>query len=184
MDIVNIFAFVAAVIAVGISLLAMIISRRILKFQVLYELQKDYRSGQMMSAIATLREFDRYCDSNKLNLKDEFLKRFQSEGEQVAKGKKIETTLNYKRRLVTNFYIYLASLYANKILPPELIFDLWLPSDFEMFDKFLIPLHQTLDEFLKVPQEETNFTIRHLNTLKEDGLAYFNNFQIDNEIID
>lgn len=141
--------------------------------QALLDVKKDYRSAEMMSALNELWKFYRGC-KKKADLKKEFKKRYKKEKAEISKDNmKTEESLNYKRRLITHFYIHLASIYKHGILPPDMIFDWWLPSDLKMIKKFIIPLQEALSEIHKIPKKEIEYVMQPLIELKNAGEAYF-----------
>jgi len=150
--------------------------------QVLQDIKKDYRSPEMMSAIDALWDFYKDCQSKKLDYKKEYKIRYKDEKNKISNNKmNIQDGLNYKRRLLTHFYIHLASIYKNGMLPPKMIFDWWGPSDFQMFDKFLIPLQKEMSKMLGTPIKETEIAIEPLNELKTACDLYYKENKFKNE---
>jgi hypothetical protein len=123
MDIAEIVTAIAttmiAIIALIVSISSVRMSKKTMHYQILHEVQNDYRSIDIMVSIAALQEKYKECFCKNKNLKKEFIKQYEKE----RKDKKlsIEKTLNYHRRNLTYFYSNLAFLYAYKIFSREMI---------------------------------------------------------------
>jgi len=165
---------VIAFIAIIVSCYAILISRKTMRLQALHDVQKDYRSAEMMIAIKDLWDFYRECEKYGSDLKEEFLKRKRDEDN---KHMKTEETLNYKRRLLTHFYYHLSALHVHGILPKKMIFDWWMPNDFKMIDKFIIPLQEALNEQFGFSEKEFNVFKKYLRKLKEDCDKYYEDME-------
>jgi hypothetical protein len=159
-----------AAIAVYVSVHSLRISKKTMDYKMLHDLQTDYRSPDMMKSIAVLQEKYKECYCKSKNLKKEFIRVYEKERKD---GISLEETLNYHRRNLTYFYSNLAFLYAYGILTDEMIFNWWTPSDFEMIDKFIIPLQEAIGEHLGSSTEETKFALRYLHKIKNDSIDYF-----------
>jgi len=144
------------------------ILEKTMKYQALAQVQKDYRSAEMMVAIDALWNFYRKCVEEGQDIKNEF--KIQVEIDK-SKRLKIENTLNYKRRLLTHFYVHLGSIHANEILPDYMIFDWWDENDFDMIEKFIIPLQEAAAEIHGLTAK-TNEALQNLRKLKEDCRIY------------
>jgi len=125
-------SLVVAIFALGISCYLYVVTRRNLVYQVLVNLQMEYRSPEMLYAVSTLWRFYREeCGENKKALVIKYEGYYRSEQSWVDGLDKLEriealkTTLDCQRRLVSQLYQHLATLYANKILPPNIIFATW-----------------------------------------------------------
>lgn len=175
-------ALIISIIAFLVSYYAVTISRRNLYHQALIDIQKDYRSSEMMSALDVIWDFYRECNNKKNDvdyLKEQYETRVNEERERIYNPKsknpmKVEEGLNYKRRLITHFYIHLASIYKHRILPRKMIFDWWTPFDFEIFNKLIIPLQQKASEHPGTPKKETKFALEPLIELEYECNLYFN----------
>jgi hypothetical protein len=169
-------ALIVALIAFFISYFAAIISRRSLHHQVLLDIRKDYRSAEMMSAIAELNDFYRDCKEEKDDVdffKKKYAERIDDDDKKISDSTsnntmKIEDSLSYKRRLLTHFYSYLAAIHRHGMLPPKMIFDWWIPDDTKMIEKFIIPLEKVYLTKYEVIEKHIDFAMQPLKELKED----------------
>ena len=56
----------------------------------------------------------------------------------------IKTTLHHKRRVVSHFYLHLANLYVNKILPKDVLYVGWSRGDLAIIPDILLPIELKL----------------------------------------
>ncbi len=175
---------IALIIAISVGFIAYysaIISRSTLRHQVLLDIRKDYRSSEMMSAIAELNDFYRGCKEETDDIaffKTKYAERVDDDDKKIsdsANTMKIEDGLNYKRRLLTHFYSYLAAINRHGMLPPKMIFDWWIPDDTKMIEKFIIPLENGYLKKYGVVDEHINFVMQPLKELNEDCKYYHDN---------
>ena len=179
-------------IAIGIAFTAVIIagystyiSKKTMRHHALLGVHKDYRSSEMLSALDGVWKFHRDVEKKHPRLKKDpikFKEALKSEYETMHKQQRddiaknileAEDSLNYKRRNITHFYVHLASVYNHKILPPDMIFDWWMPSDFKIFDDLIIPLQEAASKLSDTPAEETEFALKPLHKLKKACESYF-----------
>jgi hypothetical protein len=62
----------------------------------------------------------------------------------------IKTTLHYKRRLVSHFYMHLVHLAENKIIPEKVLYAGWKRDDLKIIPTILAPVEQKLASVLGV----------------------------------
>lgn len=183
MDIIDFLTIGIAIVAIWISIPAYFVSKKTLNHQALIEIHKEFRSPEMLYALDGVWKFYRDVKNKhkkkeskkfeKILIKEYKTKHIQ-ERDKIAEGKlAAEESLNYKRRLVTHFYIHLASIHNNGILLPELIFDWWVPSDFKIFNEFIIPLAETASKLNKTPDEETKYALEPLLKLEVACKKYY-----------
>jgi len=162
-------AVISAIGAIGAALVTYYlytITKRNLVYQVLVKLQMEYRSPEMLYAISTLWDFYREdCNEDEEKLMEKYGKEYDEEKENLKKVRavyleKIEnceeyeenptefvkTTLHHQRRLVQMFYEHLAALYANKILPPNIVFEIWTEEMLSIIPKIILPMAKKLAE--------------------------------------
>ncbi len=147
---ISVISAFAAIIAAAVTYYLYTITKRNLVYQVLVNLQMEYRKPEMQYAIQTLWEFYRdECNENEETLMEKFGKKYDEEKRTLQKmhgkpGEKplefVKTTLHHQRRLVHMFYWHLASLYANKIIPPRIIFDIWNEEMLKIIPRIIIPM--------------------------------------------
>ena len=154
-NLISAISLVVAIFALGISCYLYVVTRRNLVYQVLVNLQMEYRSPEMLYAVSTLWRFYREeCREDKKALVINYKGYYCSEQSWVDgfdKLKRIEalkTTLDYQRKLVSHFYHHLATLYANKILSPHIIFATWSEKELNIIPKIIIPMENKLAEIL------------------------------------
>ncbi|MCK4332627.1 MAG: hypothetical protein KAV40_03505 [Thermoplasmatales archaeon] len=138
--------------------------------QALPDVQKDYRSAEMLSAIETLWNFYRDCKSRKLSLSKEYENRVNAEKIQISQRHiKIDEGLSYKRRLVTHFYYHLGDIYKRGILPEKIIFDHWNPVDLDIIFDIIIPLDKKQEKMVGLDKVRKSRGIekKELQKLKE-----------------
>lgn len=168
-DPITVISALAAIIAALVTYSLYRITRRNLIYQVLVRLQMEYRSPEMQYAVMTLWDFYNECKKEaqkekifkevEKKLQWEYKEKYREEKERLKKQKEkpieaLKTTLDHQRRLVSQFYNHLATLYVNKILPPHIIFATWSEKDLSIIPKIIIPMENKLLEILhKDPRE-------------------------------
>jgi hypothetical protein len=124
-------------------------------YQSLLSLQKDYRSPQMLYAVRTLWDFYREHGKEKFVEKYEEIRNEERIWiTNIDKQKRIEaeqSTLHYQRRLVSQFYNQLATLYVNGVLPKDIVYRNWPEADLRIIPEILIPIENKLCEVLHQP---------------------------------
>ena len=126
-------------------------ARKTLLHHILSDIQRDYRSAEMLHAISRLWNFYRKHGSNKFVAKYEKIRKAdeKSEIEQIKhQGQSQQITLHYQRRLVSHFYRHLATLYNERILPGRILYSIWGETDLEIIPKVLIPIENRVRQDL------------------------------------
>ena len=187
MDIIYIIIpIVISIFAVIISYIIAYLASKDIRHQALLNIHKEFRSPEMLSALDGVWEFyydfkDKHLNLQKNpikfneSLKEEYKTRHKKERKQL--GLDTKNSLNYKRRYITHFYIYLASLHKHEILPEEMMFDWWTSSNFRIFQDILIPLQEAASEICDPEHqentpEELKFTLEPLLRLQYDSIQY------------
>jgi hypothetical protein len=161
MNTLDVIAFISAIAAIASALFARCVWRIVKKtmiHQALLDVQKDYRSAQMLYAVKTLWQF--YEEHGKQKIVKEYEEIRVEEQKRISlldKQKRIEaeqSTLHYQKRLVSHFYQHLAALYVNKILPKDIVFSIWSEADLKIIPDILIPIENKLREVLHKPPIE------------------------------
>lgn len=157
----NFIVLISAIAAAVSALFAAFvwgIAKRTMIHQVLLDVQKDYRSPQMLYAVRTCWEF--YGKQGRKKFVEKYEEIRNEEQRWILsldKQKRIEaeqSTLHYQRRLVSHFYQHLASLYVNKILPKKIVYSIWSETDLRIIPEVLIPIENKLREVLHTPPLE------------------------------
>lgn len=136
------------------------VADRNLKRQAIFDMFKDYRSPQMQYALATL--WDMYRAKGKDNFLDEYETIYKKEKQQIQgeqlknKIKSTEGSLDAQRRMVSQFYGHLTTLYNQKIFPKRIIFKTWKKEDLEIIDVIIIPMENKLREMRNEKPLEKN----------------------------
>lgn len=123
-------------------------TRQALIHQVLMDIHADYRSPEMLDAVKSLWDLHRAHGRAHIAAEYERL-RVADDAILLALPAKdrldfIRTTLHHKRRLVAHFYLHLADLYVNKILPKEVLYSGWCRGDLAIIPEVLLPIEETL----------------------------------------
>jgi len=104
----------------------------------------EYRSGEMMDAVLTLWDFRRANPGDIMatqynEIRERDLKAWRAAAPD-ARVALVTTTLDFKRRLVSHFYAYMAHLVEGKILPKKICYAAWSKKDLENTPEILVPL--------------------------------------------
>lgn len=122
--------------------------------QTLQALHAEYGSAEMLDAVRSLWEF--YRTHGEANLAAEYEKqRIADENELNKKHgadriEYIKTSLHYKRRIVSHFYMHVLHLITNRIISEDAFYAGWSKSDLQIIVKILLPLEQHLSDMLHV----------------------------------
>lgn len=151
----NFLAIVIALASAIFTLLLWLHQRKSMFHQALMDVQKEYRSAEMLYAVRELWNFYR------THPKDELVKEYERirlEDEQrisaldkLDRLKHERNTLHYYRRLVSHFYHHLGALLINGILPRDIIFRSWSESDLRIIPEILVPIENNLRAVLHEP---------------------------------
>lgn len=153
MSVSNVITVISVIVAIASALFVYAywrIAKKTMIHQALLDVQKDYRSPQMLYAVRTLWQF--YREYGKERLIEEYEKIRKSEEQWISnldKQKRIEaeqSTLHYQRRLVSHFYQHLAALYVNGILSKDIVYSNWPEENLRIIPEILIPIEDKLYE--------------------------------------
>ncbi|HUS98930.1 MAG TPA: hypothetical protein VMY59_01255 [Candidatus Thermoplasmatota archaeon] len=189
-EIIALGLLIIAIIAIVGPLLTAFFSGKNVRHQALLDIHKEFRSPEMLSALDGIWKFYRdfkkehhHLKPDSLNFKKSFKEEYQSihllQRDSIANDTlEAEKSLNYKRRYVTHFYVHLASLHKHDILPPEMIFDWWIPSDFDIIKDILIPLQEAASdiceqEHQEITGEELKFSLEPLLEMMYECKEYY-----------
>lgn len=142
-DIVAVISGIAAVLSALYARHAWVSARHAILHQALMDIHADYRSAEMLDAVKSLWEF--YRRFGKGRSVEEYEKVRATDDEALAKlppNERVDflkATLHYKRRLVSHFYLHLADLYVNKILPKDVLYASWNRGDWPSFPRSSCP---------------------------------------------
>ncbi len=120
--------------------------------QALMNFLHEYRSAEMMDAVKSLWDLHRENPGDSMVRK--YKEIFEEDDAKLRRSEPLEraalvaSTLHYKRRLVTHFYVYLALLVDQKILPATLIYASWSKRALGIIPKVLVPLEIGFAEVL------------------------------------
>jgi hypothetical protein len=104
-----------------------------LKYSILADLFKDYRSIEMGHSIRKLYGTSIRCKSKELEWINYYMMMFKKE-------KGALDSLHDHRRRVSSFYQYMASLLVNDIISKKLVYSVWKKGDLEIIPKILMPI--------------------------------------------
>lgn len=154
-DLIALISAITAIAAVVLAASSWKLANKTLVHQTLVDLQKEYRSTQMLYAIKTLWDF--YNE----NGQDKFVEKYEEirceEQKMVSsleKQKQIEaeqSTLHNQRRIVSHFYQQLANLYVNKVLTKDVVYRSWSEADLRIIPQVIVPIENNLRKVLHKP---------------------------------
>lgn len=119
-----------------------------LQNQSIFNMIEKYRSAEMYIAVKHLWSFYRDdCGCDEDTLINNYLKRVKADEDKIKTLENISekviyesNSLDHYRRMVTQFYDYLAFLFDKKIIPRSFISDLWTSRELAIIPNILIPL--------------------------------------------
>ncbi len=166
---VGVSTFVVALIAIVLSILAFNEGKKAAKYQILYNLASEYRSVEMLHAVRTLWDFYRRIKYNlriiktndedlkccdlcaiKNKLREEYYRKKELDDikiEESACNNRLEIerdSLHNQRRIVSNYYQFLATLFKIKAFKPKIIPDYWEERDLRIIPLILLSLEYGL----------------------------------------
>lgn len=151
-------AIVVAAAAAGFIYFQWRVARKAMLHHALLDVERDYRSPEMLYAVRTLWQFYKEHGREALVEKyDEIRKREEQWVSSLGKQKRLEAeqaTLHYQRRLVSHFYRHLAALCVNDILPRDIVYSKWSEADLTIIPEILIPIENHLRKVLHTPPLE------------------------------
>jgi hypothetical protein len=154
-------AVISAIGAIGAALVTYylyLITKRNLVYQVIVNLQMEYRKPEMQYALWSLWDLYDKCNKDEERLISEYEKKYREEKELLGKYDRLEEepgknpveiikrTLDHQRRLVSQYYHHLAVLTVNNIVPKNIIYKIWGEDDLRIIPEILIPMHKKLRE--------------------------------------
>jgi len=74
----------------------------------------------------------------------------------------LENTLDYQRRLVSQFYDHLAALYVNNIIDLDIILKIWHKSDLKIIEDVIVPMEEELIRIERLEKEPNYSILRQL----------------------
>lgn len=167
-------AFVSAAVAIGSFIFALAVFRnssRVLKYQTLAELTREYAKSEMGNHVRRLWDFYKQRNRDPEQVRSVFknhlkeMDRLQDQSPQLLKefgG----TKLNLARRQVSHFYQRMAVLYKGRLVDPRILYRLWATKDLEIIQEIIIPLEETL---LEHHEEPPDTALDDLKALYEDS---------------
>ncbi|MCJ7572515.1 MAG: hypothetical protein MUO82_11695 [Candidatus Thermoplasmatota archaeon] len=184
---VEIITAIISISALVISGLSILISISNYRYQLYLNFLEHYRTEEMMDSIKAIWDFARKTlgvnkvkeiskllenNGNKELLKKKYLEE-DNEKKIVKDGK---DTLTYKRRVLSQYYLYLTSAYMRTFPWPNknCFFDWISPSDLAIFD-ILIPLDEAEAKRCGIEEEETKIKLRNFKKFKAACIEYYNN---------
>jgi hypothetical protein len=139
--------------------------------QVLVDILMDYRSPEMLLAVRTLWDLWR-------SDRDGFVERYETQRKREADAiaalppeKRLEAeraSLHFHRRLVSQFYSFVAGLYELGIIPKRILYTHWGEADLRIIPQILLPIEERLGEALGT-SPGSGPTLRRLQKLYDDS---------------
>jgi hypothetical protein len=141
-------------------LLLFYIHRKTVNHEAIYNIIKEYRSPEMHRALKQLYDFSQKEGTTEYYeeylLKDKFKLKYIEEQNKMngindfnERSKFEFNTIDHSRRLVSQYYDYLALSLLNRFVPQKYIFSLWSRGDLDIIPKILIPMEWGLKEKYK-----------------------------------
>lgn len=139
--------------------------------QVLVDILMDYRSPEMLLAVRTLWDLWRSDP-------DGFVERYETQRKREADAiaalppeKRLEVeraSLHFHRRLVSQFYSFVAGLYELGIIPKRILYTHWGEADLRIIPQILLPIEKRLGDALGT-SPGSGPTLRRLQKLYDDS---------------
>jgi hypothetical protein len=124
---------IVALLAVGLSACAWLLSKRIFRYQITNELFKEYRSEKMGYYIRHLHDYFRECGSNQDTLVKKYIEDYEKE-------KKVDDPIHNHRRAVSNFYQQAAILADKDRYIKKTAYEIWKKRDLEIIETIITPI--------------------------------------------
>ena len=173
---ITLISVIAAVVSAVFARAVWQTARKAMLHQAILDVQKDYRSPEILYAVKTLWDFYREHGKDKLvNKYNEKWKQDKEKILQMCEEEKFEAekaTLHYQRRLVSHFYRHLAALNINGILPEDIVYENWTETDLGIIPKIILPLDECVYKSLYGESAKTLMRTRNMQTLYEDSKKY------------
>ena len=125
--------------------------------QTLFALHRDYRSPEMLYAVEHLWGFLACHGPEHIReaYREQCLADERWADAAIKRGERnldaITRTLDFQRRLVSDFYLQLAELRVHGVLPDRIIYTSWAEPDLRIIPEVLIPMAEELTSLLKTP---------------------------------
>lgn len=103
----------------------------------------EHRSAEMLDAVSTVWRFYHEHEDDLLAAYDaasEADMKVVAAAEPLQRIDVLKTTLHYKRRLVSSFYVILAELYTAGLYPRKRLFAAWSKGDLQIIPGVLLPI--------------------------------------------
>jgi hypothetical protein len=124
--------------------------------QVLIDVMRDYRSGEMLHAINSLWRLRNEHGDQFVQV---YLEQWQRDNERIARLPDeqqlaaVQATLHYRRRTVKEFFNLLAGLYELGVFPREILYTYWSDAELRIIPEILIPLETAVAKELRTETE-------------------------------
>lgn len=124
--------------------------------QVLIDVMRDYRSGEMLHAINSLWRLRNEHGDRFVQV---YLEQWRKDNDRIAKLPDeqqlaaMEATLHYRRRMVKEFFNLLAGLYELGVFPREILYTYWSDAELRIIPEILIPLETAVAKELRTETE-------------------------------
>jgi hypothetical protein len=139
--------------------------------QVLVNILMEYRSAEMLLAVRTLWDFYRANPNSFVDVYESTRKREADTTAALSPDQRLQAeraTLHYQRRLVSQFYAFLAGLYELGIIPKQILYTYWGEGDLRIIPTILIPIETRLAAALSTSRAP-NPTLERMRKLYDDS---------------
>ncbi|MCK4252715.1 hypothetical protein KAX97_14805 [candidate division WOR-3 bacterium] len=137
------------------TLFLWLITRTMMRQQLLVEVLKEYRSPEMLHAVRRVWEFGETYRFDRDQMKESYKSIYDKDYGKVNFASGIEQieeeqcTFHNQRRITAQFYAHLAMLYKEKKVPQKTVMRLWSHKDLEIIPKIIIPLEEIAEEMFQ-----------------------------------
>lgn len=149
-------AVAVASLALIVSIVAVRESRRTQKFQILLDLQKEYRSPEFYNAVMSMWSYYEAGGASEAERASTWVNRYMTAYDQhraLLLGSKesdrlsiIRDSLDNQRRLLSHFFSQMGVMYCSSTLPRHLLFEQWSAGTLSIVPRLLIPIENALRE--------------------------------------
>jgi hypothetical protein len=113
----------------------------------MFNIIETYRSAEMYLAIKMLWQLYRECGENQKQLIEKYLEIINTDAEKIkeiddiAKNREYQlNSLDHYRRMVTQYFDYMAFCFGKNIIQKNYIKELWRKTSLEIIPNILVPL--------------------------------------------
>jgi hypothetical protein len=158
------------------TLFLWLITKTMMKQQLLAEVLKEYRSPEMLHAVRRVWEFGETYQFNRDKMKQAYKSIYDEDYGKVNFASGIEQieeeqcTFHNQRRITAQFYAHLAMLYKENKVPRKAIMHLWSHKDLEIIPRIMIPLEEIAEEMFQGEISDRRYR-RLMSELYEDSLG-------------